>query len=105
MADRGKIQQPRSADLPVSERAYDSQVEENRQDAAQRARKNKQDALKRRRRTQQENFDRITRQVNENLRKGNKRLGDGPPLQESLRGDKIQTGILYQNQTIKKRPE
>ena len=91
--------------MPVSERAYDSQVEQNRQDAAQRAGENKRDALKRRRRTQQENFDRVTRQVNKNLREGNKRLGGGPPLQESLRADKIQTGLLNQNQKLKKRPK
>ena len=105
MADRGKIQQPRSADLPLSERAYDAQVEQNRQDAARRAGENRQKRLKQRRITQQENFDRITRQANENLRKGDKRLGGGPPLQESLRADKIQTGLLYQNQKLKKRPK
>lgn len=105
MADRGKIQQPRSADLPVSERAYDSQVEQNRQDAAQRAGENKRDVLKRRRRTQQENFDRVTRQVNEAFRKGKRQLAGSFPLQKSLRGDKLQTGFLSQNQKTKKRPK
>ena len=103
MAER--IIQPRRADLPLSERAYDAQVEQNRRDAAQRAGENRRERLNQRLRTRQENFDRITRQANENLRKGKKRLGGGPPLQESLRADKIQTGILNQNQKIKKRPK
>ncbi len=104
MAER--IIQPRRADLPVSERAYDAQVEQNRRDAAQRAGENRLKRLKQRRKTQQENFDRITRQVNEAFREGKKQLaGSGFPLQKSLRGDKLQTGFLDQDQKTKKRPK
>ena len=106
MADRGKIQQPRRADLPLSERAYDAQVEQNRQDAARRAGENRRKRLKQRRITQQENFDRVTRQVNKAFREGKKRLaGSSFPLQKSLRGDKLQTGFLSQDQKLKKRPK
>ena len=101
MAER--IIQPRRADLTVSERAYDAQVEQNRRDAAQRAGENRQKRLKQRRKTQQENFDRITRQVNEAFREG--KAGSGFPLQKSLRGDKLQTGFLDQDQKTKKRPK
>ena len=104
MAER--IIQPRRADLPLSERAYDAQVEQNRRDAARRAGENKRERLKQRRRTQQKNFDRVTRQVNEAFREGKKQLaGSSFPLQRSLRGDKLQTGFLDQDQRLKKRPK
>ena len=106
MTDRGKIQQPRRADLPVSERAYDAQVEQNRQEAARSSFKNRQKRLKQRRITQQENFDRVTRQINEAFREGKKQLaGSSFPLQRSLRGDKLQTGFLDQDQKTKQRPK